>query len=68
LFEKMRKGTTAKGEKERLWKGRGKRGRRPLQRHKMKMGRSDFDKLELAHPKWPEAISKTLNEKWPSLL
>jgi len=24
-------------------------GRRPLKSHKMKMGRSDFDKLELAH-------------------
>jgi hypothetical protein len=34
----------------------------------MKNGRSDFDKLELAHPERPVAAPKTLNEKWPSLL
>jgi hypothetical protein len=24
----------------------------------MKMGRSDFDKLELAHPEWPVAVPR----------
>jgi hypothetical protein len=44
----MRKGTTAKGENERLWKGGGKSGGLPAGRHKMKKGRSDFDKPGLA--------------------
>lgn|GEM_PF-6899965 len=51
-MKKIRKGTTRTGEKE----------RRPqcgeCECIKLKMGRSDLDKLELAHPKRPEAASR----------